>query len=207
MQTFHHDVQGSHFVCRRKWLPVGGHFRRQIIYDRCTDSTGFGHRLPTGNGESAALYCACAAHSANYSISCGHPMAEPGITFCNQSLHIAAKISTRKHCGGNQTPTFSREFWPGPLPRSRLHVCRAQTQQRLSRSPFCRPRSPGRRCRRRQSERQRNGRVVLTFLSLLRRPFLRSIICGRRRSPVVISRFTLNYRAERRAGGRAASKV
>ena len=106
-----------------------------------------------------------------------------------------------------QHPTFFREFWPGPLPRSRLHVCRAQTQQRLSRSPFCRPRSPGRRCRRRQSERQRNGRVVLTFLSLLRRPFLRSIICGRRRSPVVISRFPLNYRAERRAGGRAASKV
>ena len=38
-------------------------------------TTGFGHRLPTGNGESAALNCA--AHSANYSISCGHPMAEP----------------------------------------------------------------------------------------------------------------------------------
>ena len=38
--------------------------------------TQFGHRLPTGNGESAALNCA--AHSANYSISCGHPMAEPG---------------------------------------------------------------------------------------------------------------------------------
>ena len=98
---------------------------------------------------------------------------------------------------------FFREFWPGPLPRSRLHVCRAQTQQRLSRSPFCRPRSPGRRCRRRQSERQRNGRVVLTFLS----PFLRSIICGRRRSPVVISRFPLNYRAERRAGGRGVQSV
>ena len=32
--------------------------------------TGFGHGLPTGNGESAALNCA--AHSANYSISCGH---------------------------------------------------------------------------------------------------------------------------------------
>ena len=39
-------------------------------------STGFSHRLPTGNGESAAWNCA--AHSANYSISCGHPMAEPG---------------------------------------------------------------------------------------------------------------------------------
>ena len=42
-------------------------------------ATGFGHRLPTGNGESAALNCA--AHSANYSISCGHPMAEPGSLF------------------------------------------------------------------------------------------------------------------------------
>ena len=38
--------------------------------------TGFGHRFLTGNGESAALNCA--AHSANYSISCGHLMAEPG---------------------------------------------------------------------------------------------------------------------------------
>ena len=39
--------------------------------------TWFGHRLPTGNGEYAAL--ASAAHSADYSISCGHPVAEPGI--------------------------------------------------------------------------------------------------------------------------------
>ena len=29
-------LQGSHIVCRRKSPPVGGHFRRQIIYDRCT---------------------------------------------------------------------------------------------------------------------------------------------------------------------------
>ena len=39
--------------------------------------TQFGHRLPTGNGESAALDSA--ARSADYSISCGHPMAKPGI--------------------------------------------------------------------------------------------------------------------------------
>ena len=40
-------------------------------------STQFGHRLPTGNGESAAFDSV--ARSADYSISCGHPMAEPGI--------------------------------------------------------------------------------------------------------------------------------
>ena len=34
--------------------------------------------MPTGNGESAALDSA--ARSADYSISCGHPMAEPGKT-------------------------------------------------------------------------------------------------------------------------------
>ena len=52
--------------------------RHRLVDKRARDAktTGFGHRLPRGNGESAALNCA--AHSANYSISCGHPMAEPG---------------------------------------------------------------------------------------------------------------------------------
>ena len=47
------------------------------IYIGAANATQFGHRLPTGNGELAALDSA--ARSADYSISCGHPMAEPGI--------------------------------------------------------------------------------------------------------------------------------
>ena len=38
------NVQGSRFVCRRKWPPVGGDFRRQTKRDPCTNSGG---SLPT----------------------------------------------------------------------------------------------------------------------------------------------------------------
>ena len=32
-------LQGSHFVCRRKWPPVGGDFRRQPKRETCTTGT------------------------------------------------------------------------------------------------------------------------------------------------------------------------
>ena len=39
-------VQGSRFVCRRKWPPVGGDFRRQTKRDPCTIADKKGLLLP-----------------------------------------------------------------------------------------------------------------------------------------------------------------
>ena len=51
----------------------------KLTIDCATVYTQFGHGLPTGKGESPALNSA--AHSANFSISCGHTMAELGSSF------------------------------------------------------------------------------------------------------------------------------
>ena len=124
--------------------------------------------------------------------------------------YFGTELFYKSQCRGNferqPSPTLSASGCVRPAP-TESPAClpgsdtTKRKRERRSRSPFCLSR---RRRRRRRTERLRNGRVVLTLLSRVRRSFASEYYLRRARRVrrlascqlYVISRFPLNYRAE-----------